>query len=113
MHPVTTAPITIDLKTASVPNDAKKVIVYAKVQSGNVPGQDKSGELVVSSTTITGFIERKLSYHVYHQNSWSFNSENMRIPLTPGMTKSIEAKLEGPTISGNFGASVQIVGFTR
>ena len=110
---MTDTPITIDLETAGVPKDANTVIVYAKLKSGHVPGHDKSGDLVVSSTTIKGVIERRLIYHVYDQGSWSFNSENMRIPVTPGMTKSIKAKLEGPSIRGNFGASVQIVGFIR
>ena len=109
---MTSTPVTIDLKTAGIPNDASKLIVYAKLESGTVQGQDKSGDLVVSSTTITGVIERGLRYHVYDQGSWSFNSENMRIPVTPGMTKSIEAKLDGPS-GGNFGASVQIIGFKR
>ena len=110
---MTNTPVTIDLKTAGIPNDASKVIVYAKLESGTVQGQNKSGDLVVSSTTITGVIERRLRYHVYNQESWSFNSENMRIPVTPGMTTSIEAKLDGPSVSGNFGASVQIIGFKR
>ena len=90
------------------------MIVYATFSSGTCKNHDDSGDLVVSSDTITGLIERKLRYHVYNQGAWSFNSENMNVPITPGITGSIGAKLVGPAvISGNYSASVEIVGYAR
>ena len=102
----------MNLAREKIPRGAYQVIVYAKIQSGNVQGKDQTGELVVSTSTFNGLIERKLLYHVYPQSSWSFNSENIGLPIEDGYTTEITAELRGPD-GGNFSASVQVIGYFR
>lgn len=107
-------PVNIDLDEAGVPPGASTVILYAIVQSGHIDNHDTLGELVVSWKTHHGVLKRRLFYHAHKQGAWSYNSENMIIPLDDMTTRSIEAELDGPPISGDsFKATVQLVSFTR
>ena len=94
-----------------VPEDAYEVIVYAKLRTGNNDGKDEDGELVVSVTIPNGLIERKVFCHLYGQQAWSYNSENITLPVGPGLARQIVAELrtEGNRVVG----SVQIVGYRR
>jgi hypothetical protein len=90
------------------------VIVYATFRSWHCSVNECIGDLVVSSATITGLIKRSLAYHISDQAARSYNSENMNLPITPGMTESIEAKLVAPAeLSDDCVAAVQIVGYAR
>ena len=100
----------ITLSSEGVPTDAYEVIVYAKVASGYNEGQKRDGELIVSSTIPNGRIERKVFCRFYAQSALSYNSENICLPLGGSGTKTVTASLNGPN-SGNFNASVTVVGY--
>ena len=104
-------PFKINLDTAGVPKDASAVIVYAIVQSGYIENAT-SGALVLTWKTHHGTMERRLFYRTYKQDSWSYNSENMTIPVADMTTRCIEAYIDGPPLNGDsFKATVQLVSF--
>lgn len=102
--------MTIALSDEGVPDDAFEVIVYAKVATGHCPGQDEDSELSVSSTIPNGRIERKVFCHFYNQQAWSYNSENISLPVAQRVPRVITAYLKG---FGKSDASVTVVGYRR
>ncbi len=106
-------PLTLDVKNEGVPEDADEVIVYAKLRTGNNGSTGEDGELVVSVTIPNGRIERKLFCYTYPQSAWSYNSENIALPVGagPGLARQIAAELKAKG-NGVFG-SVQIVGYRK
>ena len=94
-----------------VPADAYEVIVYAKLRTGRNKHRNGHGELVVSVTIPNGRIERKLFCFFYQQSAVSYNSENITLPVGPGLARQIVAELrtEGNRVVG----SVQIVGYRK
>ncbi len=94
-----------------MPADAYEVIVYAKVSTGYNGGKEGDGELVVSVTIPNGRIERKLYCYLYGQQAWSYNSENIALPVGPGLARQIVAELraDGSYVAG----SIQIVGYRK
>ena len=104
--------LTLDLRNEGVPDDAKEIIVYAKLRTGN-NGSTEDGELVVSVTIPNGRIERKLFCYTSPQGSWSYNSENIALPVGqgPGLARQMAAQLnaKGNSVFG----SVQIVGYGK
>jgi hypothetical protein len=103
----------IDVEKEGVPSHASEVIVYAKICSGNVPGKDEDGELVLSVTVPNGKIERRLFCHVYQQEAWAYNSENISLPVEPGApaTGSEGREITAYAQGSGFQASLQIVGY--
>ena len=99
------------MRNEGVPTDAYEVIVYAKLRTGYNPNKDEDGELVVSVTIPNGRIERKLFCHIYPQNAWSYNSENIALPVGTGLARQIVAELraDGSYVAG----SIQIVGYRK
>lgn len=94
------------LNKYKVPAHAKEVIIYARVRCGYMR-RSGDGELVVKSEPY----ERKLFFHLYRQNAWSFNSDYFTLPISEDRT--IQAYVRVPSNSaGNFVASVTIVGYT-
>ena len=104
--------VTINLAKEGVPSDAYRVIVYATIESGHNSRSTNTSELEVSTTTFNGVIKRKLLYKLYDQQAWSYNSENMSLPIAVGHTLDVTALLNGPG-GKNFTASVQIVGYSK
>ena len=100
----------IVLSAEGVPASALEVIVYAKVETGWCSDQDTHGELIVSSTIPNGVIERKVRCYFYQQSAWSYNSENICLPVGGNGPRSITAFLKGPR-SGGISASVTVVGY--
>ena len=47
---------------------------------------------------------------VYDQGSWSYNSENIALPVGPGLAREIVAELKA---AGDTVASIQIVGYRQ
>lgn len=107
--------LAIKLEDENVPEHAYQVVIYAKFKSGYYYGSvDKSGagEMTVSTTIPNGVIERKLICHVYEQRAWSYNSENITLPVAPN-NRFVNVSLKiTPSPSGNYTASVQIVGYS-
>ncbi len=104
--------LTLDVTNEGVPTDAKEIIVYAKLRTGN-NGSTEDGELVVSVTIPNGRIERKLFCYTYPQSAWSYNSENIALPVGagPGLARQITAVLNAK--GDNVFGSVQIVGYGK
>ncbi|XP_068762666.1 uncharacterized protein [Montipora capricornis] len=103
----------IDLASEGVPDQAYEVIVYAKIAKGwNSAGLDEDGGMTVSSTISNGVIERKLACHFYDQNSWSYNSENIPLPVARDGERVVRVSFIGPTNAKGVTASAQIVGYS-
>ena len=81
-----------------------------KGATGHCPGQDEDSELSVSSTIPNGRIERKVFCHFYNQQAWSYNSENISLPVAQRVPRVITAYLKG---FGKSDASVTVVGYRR
>ena len=103
----------INLKAEGVPDQAFQVIVYAKIATGYNSGSDVDGELTVSTTIPNGEIKRKVFCRFYEQSAWSYNSENIPLPLTCGSERLVRVSLQGPSGTKHFNASVQIVGYSK
>ena len=98
------------MRNEGVPQNAYEVIVYATVRTGRNIDINSNGELVVSVNIPNGRIERKLFLRVYDQGSWSYNSENIALPVGPGLAREIVAELKA---AGDPVASIQIVGYRQ
>lgn len=102
--------ITIDLTNEGIPQDAYQVIVYAKIATGQNQDINQDGVMTVSTNIPNGCIERKVYCSFYPQQAWSWNSEN--IPLPVGSQRVVNASLQGPSGTSKVKASVQIVGYS-
>ncbi|XP_068676989.1 uncharacterized protein [Montipora capricornis] len=105
--------LAIKLEDENVPEHAYQVVIYAKIETGYYDLRDKpgAGEMIVSTTIPNGVIERKLICHVYDQQAWSYNSENITLPVASNnRVVNVSLKL-APSSSGKCKASVQIVGY--
>ena len=58
----------------TLPKDAKKVLIYAKVHSG-ASTIDYEIELKIGTKVINGIGFQNLTFHPYTQNAWSYNSQ--------------------------------------
>lgn len=105
--------LVINLKAEGVPDQAFQVIVYAKIATGHNSGSDEDGELTVSTTIPNGEIKRKVYCRFYHQDAWSYNSENIPLPVAFGSDGVVRVSLQGPSGAQNFKASAQIVGYSK
>ena len=67
-----------------VPNGATQVLFYVVGEMGTNPGNDQGLDIKLSTVNKkTGAKYTKYFYlHVYPQNAWSFNSENLFFPAT-------------------------------
>ena len=74
--------------TNFVPSDAKEVLIFATISTGEFPTDENDKVGILSMWTSNGPLEYKkhLSYHMFHQVAWSINSDNMSFPVTPDMT---------------------------
>ena len=98
------------MRNDGVPADAYEVIVYAKLRTG-WERTWYDGALVVSVTIPNGRIERKLFCYVYPQTAVSYNSENIALPVGPGLARQIVAELKISGVSAI--GSIQIVGYRK
>ena len=112
-HPVSSTPIKINLTDAGVFDGAIEVVVYAKIVTGYIyKGAGKEGTLFVRLLDTNSAIQdtRNLFYKIYQQSALSYNSENIQFPVISGLSKAVEAGLNGPTHRRVQG-TVQIVGY--
>ena len=105
--------LTIQLVGEKVPNQAYQVVIYAILSTGYYNPTDSPGEMTVSTTIPNGVIERKLYCYGYNQSAWSYNSENITLPVGPNSrVVNVSLKLAQPTSGSNYKASVQVVGYS-
>ena len=85
---------TFNLSAAGVPHSAKEVLIYITLRTGWDTG--RSDDIEVAVWTTDGVLEYKkyLYGHLYGQDAWSYNSENMSFPVTPDLT--LNAQFSGP-----------------
>ena len=77
-------------------------------------GKDHDGELTVSTIIPNGEIQRKVFSRYYDQGAWSYNSENIPLPIEPGGERTVWASLTSPSGSvSRVKAIVQIVGYSK
>lgn len=105
--------LVINLRAEGVPDQAFQVIVYAKIATGYNSGSDEDGELTVSTTIPNGEIKRKVYCHFYGQDAWSYNSENIPLPVACGSDGVVRVSLQGPSGAQAVKASAQIVGYSK
>ena len=105
--------LTLQLEQENVPEKAYQVVIYAIFASGSYAPGNAPGEMIVSTTIPNGVIERKLYCYVYDQSAWSYNSENISLPVGPD-NRVVNVKLTVPefTSGSHYIASVQVVGYS-
>lgn len=105
--------LTLQLAQENVPEQAYQVVIYAVFASGSYAPGNAPGEMIVSTTIPNGVIERKLYCYVYDQSAWSYNSENIALPVGPD-NRVVNVKLNVPefTSGSHYIASVQVVGYS-
>ena len=101
----------IDLSAEGVPQDTYEVIIYPYMKSGNNDHQDADGSFVFSTFAQHGKNERSLFFHIYDQNAWSFNSENITLPLY--REPYVYAKIDRAVNYQGFSGSVKVVGYRK
>ena len=105
--------LTIQLARENVPEQAYQVVIYAIFSNGTYKPGDAPGEMIVSTTIPNGVIERKLYCYVYNQAAWSYNSENITLPVGPdNRVVNVTLNVPGCTSGSHYTASVQIVGYS-
>ena len=104
--------LTIQLAQDYVPEQAYQVVIYAIFANGIYkPGA--AGEMIVSTTIPNGVIERKLYCFAFEQVAWSYNSENIALPVGPdNRVVNVTLNLPESTSGSYYIASVQIVGYS-
>lgn len=100
---------TYDLAKAGVPSDAREVLIYATMITGNSEGVDADIEVTVYTTDETGLQYKKyLGGHLYNQNAYTSNTENMFFPIAPGH-QTLYAQYTGP--SSNYNCNLYVTGY--
>ena len=100
---------TYDLAKAGVPSDAREVLIYATMITGNSEGVDADIEVTVYTTDETGLQYKKyLGGHLYNQNAYTSNTENMFFPIAPGH-QMLYAQYTGP--SSNYNCNLYVTGY--
>ena len=87
-------------------------MVFAKLLSGNTVNSRLDSLLNVYLQNANGRNqdERGLFYRTFNQVAWSFNSENMVLPINNN-SRAIRAVLDGTFPTANFAATVKIHGY--
>ena len=99
----------MDLNNKKVPKYATEAIVFAFVRTGGA-NADVDGDLIITSDTSTGQITKRVFYHSFDQGAWSYNSENLIIPI--GESRKLQVKIH-PIPNGNFEAGLEVVGYRQ
>ena len=74
--------LTINLDENKVPVEAYSVTLFAYTQDGyHTDNIDDTGHFVFSTSTKNGTIKRRLFFHGYKSSSWTYNSDNMTLPV--------------------------------
>ena len=102
--------LTIQLAQENVLEQAYQVIIYAIFANGIYK---PAGEIIVSTTIANGVIERKLYCFSFERLAWSYNSENITLPVGPdNRVVNVTLNLPESTSGSYYIASVQIVSYS-
>ena len=94
-----------------VPSDAKEVLIFATISTGHFSNaEDKVGYMTMWTSNGPLKYEKYLSYHMYPQNAWSTNSDNMFFPVTPNKTLHLSFDTLIPEDGGKF-INVYVTGY--
>ncbi len=93
---------------ASVPLDAKEVLVYVYARTG---GYNPDADLELRIYTKEGTKEYSYYFfiHGYNQNAWSYNSDNFWLPVTAD--RKVYVQSVGTAITGNRAGAIYILGY--
>ena len=89
--PLNGSELQIDISKDGVPIEAYEVTLYVTISSGDNEDVDRDGHFVFSTSTTNGNFERLVKWHAYPQAAWSFNSENIALPV--GRDRTVRAKI--------------------
>ena len=92
-----------------VPSNAREVLFYVAGQAGNNNDRDEEVEVVLETTEGAIRYTKYFLMHLYHQNAWSFNSENMWFPATAN--RSISVKYPGRPFNPNGSLCIYVIGY--
>ena len=105
--------LTLQLAQENVPEQAYQVVIYATFANGHYKPGNEPGEMIVSTTIPNGIIERKLYCYLYDQSAWSYNSENIALPVgSDNRVVNVTLNLPESTSGSYYIASVQVVGYS-
>ena len=102
--------LNIDLGKEGVPRDAYQVTILAYVKSGYLDSIEDQGFYKFSTQTRNGDIEKSLFFAAYHQQAFSFNSENIDLPVEGN--QYITARIDKAK-SYNIQGFVKVTGYRR
>ena len=100
----------IDISKEGVPIEAYEVTILAFVESagGNT---HHAGFFHFSTVTAQGEFEAKLYFRAYDQKAWSYNSENIALPVQK--ERVVKARISHTSSFEYFGCRVQVVGYRK
>ena len=101
---------TFNLSATGVPSSAKEVFIYITMMTGYNTCPDSDIEVAVWTSDGNTEYKKYLFGHLYHQTAWSYNSENMSFPLTPGH-HTLNVQYTGPTSIEKYQCHVYVIGY--
>ena len=92
-----------------IPSGSKEVLIYVTVGTGHNES-DTVCEVALTASDYEIKCTKYIMAHVYPQNAWSYNSENMWFPTTAD--SSIHVKYTGPVLA-KYHMQVNVIGYKR
>jgi len=91
-----------------VPSTVREVLIYVWVRTG---GKNSDGDSNFKFTINAGsdapyFL---LHLHGYNQDAWSYNSDNVWLPMPAD--RQIQVELLGESINGNWSGEIRVIGY--
>lgn len=95
----------------SVPVRAKKLLFYVYFQSGGCVGDNMGGYEIISHANGRDY-SQFFTFHTYHQNAWSYNSDSFWLPMPESRTISLKIKISKGKYGGNCAGYLRIIRYT-
>jgi hypothetical protein len=92
-----------------VPKDAKEILVYLWIATGNGNGDSGRTFEVAAQTEKEKHVSICFFAHGYNQNAWSYNSENVWLPMP--FDNELTVQLYGEKFGGNVQSGIEIRGY--
>ena len=109
--PLDGSDLIIDISKDGVPIEAYEVTLYVSITAGNNGDVDTDGNFVFSTSTTNGIFERRLNWHVYWQSAWSFNSDNIDLPV--GNDRTVRARKSNSDTYRKMTCKAQLIGYRK
>eukprot|EP01084_Bolivina_argentea_P075267 136453_1 len=91
-----------------IPNTCKKILIYLTFESGHA-SRDIKPNITICVKANNKLYKHFFKVHTYNQNAWSFNSDNIWMPM-PKDRKIIVTQTK--QYSGNVGGTIAIIRYT-